>query len=102
MTISESAIKMQNKTTTISIVCPCFNEQDMVGLFMQKITAVLIETNKPFEIIFVNDGSTDNTLDELLQAKQNHPQIRIINLSRNFGKEAALTAGFELKTLDSL
>jgi glycosyltransferase involved in cell wall biosynthesis len=50
---------------------------------------------RPYEIIFINDGSTDNTLNVLLKAKSKNPQIRILNLSRNFGKEAALTAGLE-------
>lgn len=86
---------MQKKFVTISIVCPCFNEQDMVDIFMQKINAVLNEINKSFEIIIINDGSTDNTMDKLLQAKKIYSQIRIINLSRNFGKEAALSAGLD-------
>ncbi len=50
---------------------------------------------RSYEIIFVNDGSTDNTLNVLLKAKSKNSQIRILNLSRNFGKEAALTAGLE-------
>ena len=86
---------MYKETVAISIVCPCFNEQDMIDLFMQHIIAVLNEVNKPFEIVFVNDGSTDNTMDKLLLAKQKYPEIRIVNLARNFGKEAALTAGLD-------
>jgi len=50
---------------------------------------------RPYEIIFINDGSIDNTLNVLLKAKSKNPQIRILNLSMNFGKEAALTAGLE-------
>ena len=80
---------------TISIVCPFLNEEDMVDLFMKAITTVLHETGEPFEIICVNDGSTDTTLMKLLKAKENHPNTRIINLSRKFGKEAALTAGLD-------
>lgn len=79
----------------ISIVCPFFNEEDMVDLFMEEVTAVVKPLNMPFEIVCVNDGSTDNTLQKLLQAKKNFTNIRIINLSRNFGKEAALTAGLD-------
>ena len=86
---------MHKETVTISLVCPCFNEQDMIDLFMQHIIVVLNEVNKPFEIVFVNDGSTDNTMDKLLLAKQKYPEIRIVNLARNFGKEAALTAGLD-------
>jgi len=86
---------MQKQQITISIVCPFFNEEDMVDLFMKEITAVCNELNKPFEIVCVNDGSTDNTLAKLLQAKEDYPNMRIINFSRNFGKEAALTAGLD-------
>ena len=86
---------MQKQQITISIVCPFFNEEDMVDLFMKEITAVCNELNKPFEIVCINDGSTDNTLSKLLQAKEDYPNMRIINFSRNFGKEAALTAGLD-------
>lgn len=86
---------MNKETVTLSIVCPCFNEQDMVDLFLQQMAAVLDGLNRSFEIIMVNDGSSDNTMQKLQQAKAQYPQIRIINLSRNFGKEAALSAGLD-------
>lgn len=86
---------MNNQKITISIIAPFYCEEDMCDLFLKEITAVLNELNKPFEIVCVNDGSTDNTLANLLQAKKNYPNIKIINLSRNFGKEAALTAGLD-------
>ena len=83
------------KKTTISIVCPFLNEEDMVDPFMEELTTVLHETGEPFEIICVNDGSTDATMAKLLNAKNAYPGIRIISLSRKFGKEAALTAGLD-------
>jgi glycosyltransferase involved in cell wall biosynthesis len=86
---------MRKQQITISIVCPFFNEEKMVDLFMKEITAVVNEVDKPFEVVCVNDGSTDNTLAKLLQAKEDYPNIKIINFSRNFGKEAALTAGLD-------
>ena len=55
----------------------------------------MTQINEPYEIVFINDGSKDNTLNVLLNAKQNFKNIRIINFSRNFGKEAALTAGLD-------
>lgn len=84
-----------HKNIIISIVCPFFNEEDMVDLFMKEISTVLNEINKPSEIICINDGSTDNTMEKLLQAKEKYPTMHIVNLSRNFGKEAALTAGLD-------
>ncbi|MFT5728437.1 MAG: glycosyltransferase involved in cell wall biosynthesis [Desulforhopalus sp.] len=86
---------MQDKKNTISIICPLYNEEDMVPVFLQRLVHVLEELHKSFEIICVNDGSTDNTLALLLVAKRKLPQLRILNLSRNFGKEAALSAGFD-------
>lgn len=86
---------MHKQQIEISIVCPFFNEENMVDLFMKEITAVVNELGKPFEVVCVNDGSTDNTLAKLLQAKEDYPNMKIINFSRNFGKEAALTAGLD-------
>ena len=82
----------------LSIVCPVYNEQDNIDLFLSRLETELIKLNMTFEIIFVNDGSTDNTLHKLENAKERLSQIRIINLSRNFGKEAALTAGLDYST----
>jgi len=80
----------------ISIVVPTYNEEEVVNLFIKKILQVLNNLNKTYEIIFVNDGSTDNTLNVLIDAKNIfQKKIRILNLSRNFGKEAAMTAGIE-------
>ena len=80
---------------TISLVCPCFNEEEVIEIFMKEIEVVLNEINRSFEIIFINDGSQDHTMDRLLSVKKKYKNIRIINLSRNFGKEAALTAGLD-------
>jgi len=77
----------------ISIVCPVYNEAQMIHRFMGALYPVLTGLNRPFEIICVNDGSTDDTFDRLMQEKQQRDHITVINLSRNFGKEAALTAG---------
>ena len=82
-----------NNNIDISIVCPCFNEESVIDLFYPKIKSVLEQTQKSYEIIFINDGSRDSTLDVLLKLKSNQPAVRILNLSRNFGKESALSAG---------
>lgn len=79
----------------ISIVCPMYNEADCIDFFFKKLCSELNQLKDNYEIICVNDGSTDNTLEELLQAKNNIPSLRILNLSRNFGKEPALTAGID-------
>ncbi len=75
----------------LSIVIPVYNEEKNVVLLHQKILAVIEKINKPFEIIFVNDGSNDNTLKELKELRP----IKIINFRRNFGQTAALDAGIK-------
>ncbi len=79
----------------LSIVCPAYNEEKNIENFLKSLNPVLEKIGLTYEIIFVNDGSKDNTLEVLKQKKKKYPSIRILNLSRNFGKEAALTAGLE-------
>ncbi len=83
-------------TPFISLICPCYNEQEVIGYFLSSVTPILESFEKPYEIIFINDGSRDNTFNVLLNAKKQYPHIRIINFSRNFGKEAAMTAGLDV------
>jgi len=82
----------------LSIVSPLYNEQANIDLFLDRLKNVLSGLGMDFEIVCVNDGSTDNTLEMLIKAKTGFPQLRIINLSRNFGKEAAMTAGLDYAT----
>jgi glycosyltransferase involved in cell wall biosynthesis len=79
----------------ISIVAPCYNEEAVIDIFLEKIFVVLEQLGRSFEIVFVNDGSRDNTLEVLKAKSKEYAGIRVINLSRNFGKEAALTAGID-------
>ena len=81
--------------TMLSIVCPFFNEQEAVPLFFEALVPQLEALGCRFEIVCVNDGSGDGTLSALQSALLRHPQTRVIDLSRNFGKEAALTAGLD-------
>lgn len=80
----------------VSIIVPVYNESGLPAVFSSRITKIFRElTLVKLEMIFVNDGSTDATLDELLRLKMENPSIKIIDLSRNFGKEAAITAGLD-------
>jgi glycosyltransferase involved in cell wall biosynthesis len=82
------------KQQLISIVIPMFNEVHNLDNLFAILTKILTEIDQyRFEINCINDGSTDNTLDALFSWQKKLPQIRVINLSRNFGKEAALSAG---------
>jgi len=80
----------------ISIVVPCYNEEDVIDIFLEKIFVVLKQLDKTYEIVFVNDGSRDNTLEILKQKAREYDTVRVISLSRNFGKEAALSAGLDM------
>lgn len=81
----------------ISIVVPCYNEEEVIKLFYEEIHQVLnkVENEFDYEILFIDDGSNDNTLKILKELKELDSKIRIISFSRNFGKESAMYAGFE-------
>ncbi len=85
---------------TLSIVAPCFNEQEVLDLFFDRIDAELARLGVDYEIVCVNDGSRDHTLAVLLKHHQRDPRIKVINLARNFGKEVALSAGLDAVTGD--
>jgi polyisoprenyl-phosphate glycosyltransferase len=77
----------------ISIVAPAYNEERNLAEFLAAIVPVLEGLNEPFEIVFVNDGSRDNTLGMLAAAASQDARIKVIGLARNFGKDIALSAG---------
>ena len=83
------------KNTFLSIVVPCHNEERVIDFFLDKMFSVLKNLDKSVEIVFVNDGSRDKTLEVLKEKSQEYDEVRVINLSRNFGKEAAMTAGID-------
>lgn len=77
----------------LSIVVPCFNEESSVEIFFREIEKTLGEIN--FEIIFIDDGSKDNTLTNIKKIANDNTNIKYISFSRNFGKESALYAGLK-------
>ncbi len=79
----------------LSIVVPAFNEEAVLDEFYKRIMAVLNGMALEYELLFVNDGSDDTTLEILKRLKASDPLVSYINLSRNFGKEAAVTAGID-------
>lgn len=80
---------------TLSVIVPTYNEGVNIHPFYERLRRTLAEVGEPSEIIFVNDGSADGTLDQLLALRAHDPRIKVIDLSRNFGKEVALTAGID-------
>ncbi len=94
-------MEQQEKTNDqkISIVIPAFNEQGSIKRLYDEIEQVMRALGAPYEIIFVNDGSTDGTGEELARIYQSRPEnSKVVELRRNFGKAAALDAGFGLAT----
>ena len=79
----------------LSIVCPFYNEAEGTSLFFRQLVPVLENLGMPFEIVCVNDGSRDGTLAALRAVVAQDSRVRVVDLSRNFGKEAALTAGLD-------
>ena len=78
----------------LSLIVPCFNEQEALPLFYDEVTAVLNTMQCAYEILFVNDGSRDETLAILKGFAEKDEHVTYLSLSRNFGKEAAMYAGF--------
>ncbi|MFI5330657.1 MAG: glycosyltransferase family 2 protein [Desulfobaccales bacterium] len=89
----ELPLEQERVEVDLSIVAPMYNEENNIDYFFKKLLSILNNLNMSYEIICVNDGSSDNTLEKLLKFRQDNPFIKIINFSRNFGKEIALTAG---------
>jgi glycosyltransferase involved in cell wall biosynthesis len=79
----------------LSIVVPMYNETENIGPFYERLKKVLDNIGESYEIICVNDGSTDATLENLLKLREKDPNMKVVDLSRNFGKEIALTAGLD-------
>ncbi len=70
-----------------------YNEEDAIGRFFETLIPEVLKVTPNYEIVCINDGSSDRTLELLLEHHARNPRIKIINLSRNFGKESAITAG---------
>lgn len=77
----------------VSLVIPMHNESSGLDFLFRTLLPIISGACASYEIVVVNDGSADDTLPRLLQLQHSMPQLRVIDLSRNFGKEAALTAG---------
>ena len=84
-----------SQDVALSIVVPVMNEQESVRLLFEKLSLQLEQLGKRYEVIFVDDGSTDNTFQELKKLHDEHPDIvRVVRFRRNFGKTPALVAAF--------
>src|SRR5260221_14137895 len=82
----------------VDLVIPVFNEVGVIEQFYKQISAVLDGLSVTFNIYFVDDGSTDRTVDSLRAIADSDPRVTVLTLSRNFGHQAALTAGLDRAT----
>src|SRR5262245_28589646 len=81
---------------SVSVVVPVFNEERAIARFLAVLSQALNRQNGRYEIIFIDDGSSDNTWKVISEAASRDSKIAGIRLARNFGKEAALTAGLDV------
>ena len=79
----------------LSVVVPCFNEQEAVPIFYNEVKKVLVTLKEEYEIIFIDDGSSDKTLEEVKELSEKDKCVHYVSFSRNFGKEAAMYAGLK-------
>ena len=96
-----SALPVKN-LYCLSVIVPAYNEEEVLPELYRRLTAVLAKFCPNYEILFVNDGSRDSTLDIMRSLKATDPHVGYVNLSRNFGKEIAMTAGLDLARGDAV
>ena len=83
---------------TLDIVVPCYNEEEMLQIFYKEVSDNL--KNIKWNVIFVNDGTNDNTLEVIKELENSYDNVKYISFSRNFGKESAIYAGLDYSTED--
>lgn len=98
----ERAGKRRKAIFSLSLVVPMHDESEMCAIFFDRVVPILQSVTENYEIICVDDGSRDDTLAALISFRLRNPRIKIIGLSRNFGKEAALTAGIDHASGDAV
>lgn len=79
-----------------SLIIPVYNEEGLINELVARSTKAIESFTTNYEILFINDGSTDSTLQNLIEIRKHHSRIKIIDLSKNFGHQAAFTAGLEM------
>mgnify|MGYP001801694443 CR=1 FL=1 len=96
MPLSNAQTNLPSDTPDLSLIVPMYNEEESCQRFFETVVPVLTSLTEKYEIICINDGSRDDTFAVLQTCRAANDRIKLINLSRNFGKEAALTAGLDM------
>jgi polyisoprenyl-phosphate glycosyltransferase len=87
---------MRRPARSISVIVPCFNENDAITHCHKRLSRVLTDLRRSYEIVYVDDGSSDSTLVTLQALHSSDPNVTVVELSRNFGHQIAVTAGLEV------
>ncbi|NES99147.1 MAG: glycosyltransferase family 2 protein [Sphaerospermopsis sp. SIO1G2] len=85
----------QNNDIELSVIVPIYNEEQNIDYLFERLVSALDNLNLKYEIVCVNDGSRDNSLKYLIENHHRNPNIKVVDMSRNFGKEIALSAGLD-------
>jgi len=93
--VQESPVELRRSPSLVSVVVPLFNEEATLAALYEEVRAALDPKGLAWEIIYVDDGSTDKSHQELVRLHAAHTNVRVVRLRRNFGKAVALSAGFE-------
>jgi len=90
------------QSVRISVVVPAYHEEEGLDAFYQALSAQLEQIGETWEIVFVNDGSRDNTFEVLKRLHENDPRVKVLSFSRNFGHQLAITAGMQYACGDAV
>lgn len=102
MKTSKYVVEREQSPLCISVVVPAYNEEEVLPELHRRLQAVLSQLTTNYEIVYVNDGSRDRTLEIMRELKEADSHVGYVNLSRNFGKEIAMTAGLDLARGDAV
>jgi dolichol-phosphate mannosyltransferase len=86
---------MSNPEPTLSIIAPCYNEEGNIPVLYERIREVMEAIEVDWELVLINDGSTDRTLYEMVSLREEDHRVKIVNFARNFGHQTAVTAGMD-------
>ncbi|MET0980485.1 MAG: glycosyltransferase family 2 protein [Telluria sp.] len=98
----QGTLRSHDARRSLSVVVPIYNEREVLPEFHRRVCAVLATLDMNSQIIYVNDGSTDGSLDIIHELDAEQARVQLVDLSRNFGKEIALTAGIDHADSDAV
>ena len=95
LAVDQPVLTVELAPVDLSVIVPVLDEEGSVGELAARVAGVLDRTGRSFEIVFVDDGSRDGTAERIREARERDPRVKLVRLRRNFGKAAALSAGFD-------